>query len=79
VNHQLRKTYDQCASRLRQSIIQRDYCRVHKVLEESRQKLYHDLFKQLVTDEVKRLSEIDRAWWERHFSLIVIDNKLDYV
>jgi hypothetical protein len=76
---ELRILYDQCASCLRQAVIKRDYQKCVKVLNRSRESLYHDLFKKLITEEIKTLSELDRLWWDRHFSLILIDGQLDYV
>jgi hypothetical protein len=76
---ELRILYDQSASCLRQAVIKRDYQKCVKVLDRSRETLFPDLFKKLVTEEIKTLSEIDRLWWERHFSLILIDGRLDYV
>jgi hypothetical protein len=68
---------DMSRTRLRQSIIVRDYDGCKAILESAKNSHKPERLPELFS-EVEKLPEIDRQWFKRRFNLIQVDGRFDY-
>jgi hypothetical protein len=64
-------------TRLRQSIIVRDYEACKGILESAKNSHKPERLPVLFA-EVQKLDEVDQLWFRRRFNLVKIDDKFDY-